>query len=132
MTELEERTRSILGDYASKLETLGSADAIALYLQGKAIQAFCGEPQKCAIAEDLLVYLVEHDITPLHVSVGADLCVILNPGIPETSVEVPDVVNTFIEKFDAGHYRALIHTNDLKGQGYAKHYALEKREELEY
>lgn len=133
MTELEERTRSILGDYASKLETLGSADAIALHLQGKQVQAYCGEPQRCAIAEDLLVYLAEHGITPgFGVYVGGDITVHLtNNNSQDVRVITPDVVDQFIEKFDAGHFRDLIHVNDLKGRGYADHYAREKQEEEE-
>lgn len=136
MTELEERTRSILGDYASKLETLGSADAIALHLQGKRVQAFCGEPQRCAIAEDLLVYLAENGIFPsAGVYVGGDITVSLSrDSSQDIHVVTPDVVDTFIENFDAGHYRDLIHFEDLKGLGYATHYAREKQEEeeLEY
>jgi hypothetical protein len=135
MTELEERTRSILGDYASKLETLGSPDAIALHLQGKQVRAFCGSPQKCAIAEDLLVYLAENGIAPHSVYVGGDITIYLEAfdysDDSDIRVPNPDVVDQFIEKFDAGHYQDLIHVDDLKGRRSASNYAREKQEEEE-
>lgn len=126
---LVERATSILTDYAAKLEALGSADAIALHLQGRGVKAFCGHTYQCAIAEDVIETMDEHGIATYGVTVGGtDIGVPLRPEGECTeadwvSTNLPQVAIGFIKAFDDGKYRDLIHPEDEKGLMTAANYA---------
>jgi hypothetical protein len=126
---LVERAKSILTDYAAKLEALGSADAIALHLQGRGVKAFCGNTYQCALAEDVIETMGEHGIATYGVTVGG-----ASVGVPLFPVEecgredyvctdLPQVAIDFIHRFDDGAYRDLIHSEDEKGLMTAANYA---------
>lgn len=126
---LVERAKSILTDYAAKLEALGSADAIALHLQGRGVKAFCGNTYQCALAEDVIETMSEHGIATYGVtvggaSVGVPLC---QEGecseVDWASTDLPQVAIDFIHRFDDGAYRDLIHPEDENGLMTAANYA---------
>lgn len=116
---------SILKDYVEKLESLGSPDAIALHFQGKQVRAFCGEPKKCAIAEDLTRELHLQGVLFSHVSVGSDVEVFQAFEAKESvaCTELGDHAELFIGRFDEGQYRDLIHATDNDGLAVAEAYA---------
>jgi hypothetical protein len=127
---LVERAKSVLVDYAAKLEALGSADAIALHLQGRGVKAFCGNTYQCALAEDVIENMIEHGIATYGVTVGgASVGVPLFPEDEATAAhgwvttELPQAAIDFIHRFDDGAFRALIHPEDEKGLMTADNYA---------
>jgi hypothetical protein len=126
---LVERAKSILTDYAAKLEALGSADAIALHLQGRGVKAFCGDTYRCALAEDVIETMSEHGIDTYSVTVGgASIGVPLRPeeecGQADwVTTDLPQAAIDFIHRFDDGAFRALIHPEDEKGLMTADNYA---------
>jgi hypothetical protein len=128
--ELEERTRSILVDYATKLAALGSAEAIALHLAGREVKAWCGESNRCALADDLTKTLVENGVLPYSVDVGGDFMVYLTlrGGPDETWVAhpTPMVADEFIERYDQGEFSDLIHPDDAAGLKKAREFETEK------
>lgn len=104
MSEIED----VLRDYAAKLATIGSADAIALHLQGLNVKAECGRWSRCAIAVDVQRVLHEHRITDANINVGS-LIHYHQPGKRvETPVRLSDAACEFIARFDCGVYPELI------------------------
>lgn len=104
MSEIED----VLRDYAAKLATIGSADAIALHLQGLNVKAECGRWSRCAIAVDVQRVLHEHGITDAHIAVGS-LIHYSRPGERgETPVRLSDAACEFINRFDGGDFPELI------------------------
>lgn len=120
LTDREDQVKSVLEDYSAKLVSLGSADAIALHLQGRQVKAFCREPQKCALAEDIGAYLTELDVPHSCVHVGGQFGVCLG-GNNWVYVEPPTLAIEFIGNFDRGHYPELIHERDHKGHTIVKY-----------
>jgi hypothetical protein len=126
---LFERATSIMTDYVAKLEALGSADAIALHLQGRGVKAYCGDTYRCALAEDVIDEMGKHSIATYGVSVGgASIGVPLLPEEEVTAaewvaVDLPQAAIDFIHRFDDGAFRALIHPEDAKGLMTADNYA---------
>lgn len=120
LTEHEILVKSILEDYSAKLVSLGSADAIALHLQSRQVKAFCREPQKCALAEDISAYLTELDVSHSCVHIGGLFGVCLD-GKNWIYVEPPELATAFITNFDHGKYPELIHERDHKGHTIVKY-----------
>jgi hypothetical protein len=98
----------ILRDYAAKLATIGSADAIALRLQGYDIKAECGSWHRCALAVDIQRVLHEHGITDANIAVGS-LIHHSRPGSTRGNpIQLTDAAWDFIRRFDCGEYPELI------------------------
>lgn len=128
--ELKERTRLILVDYAAKLTALGSAEAIALHLSGRKVKAWCGESNRCALADDLTKTLVENGVLPYLVDVGGDFLVYLTlrGARDETWVghPLPEVGQDFVERYDQGAFPDLIHPDDANGLKRAREFETER------
>ena len=132
--ELEERTRSILVDYAAKLAAFGSAEAIALHLAGREVKAWCGESNRCALADDLTKTLVENGVLPYSVEVGGDFMVYLTLRGARDEIwvvhSISEVADEFIERYDDGAFPDLIHPDDANGLKKAREFETER--ELSY
>lgn len=113
--ELWTQIHDILINYTGKLEALGTKDAIALHFQGRGLQAFCTDSQKCAIAEDFTRVLLENGIEFSNVAVEGSLQVNVR-GAFTVLHELPPPAQDFVEGFDEGQYGELVHPDDAEGQ----------------
>lgn len=116
--DLDATIGMILDDYLAKLTTLGTPEALALYLEGRGVRAWCRHMDRCALAEDLTVILSEQGVSDVGVTVGAG-CIQVVGRSRYVTRGVPRVANEFINRFDAGHYPTLIHQDDVRGQNRA-------------
>lgn len=115
MTTMHEQAESILEDYLGKLAALGSADAIALHLHGKAVRAYCGNSNRCALAQDLQDTLHEHGLVTAAVEVAGSIYIDFPGRRGDVWMETPKIAMQFIEAFDHGQYPELIHPKDSRG-----------------
>jgi hypothetical protein len=108
--------QSILTDYAAKLEAEGSSQAIAVYMQAHEVQAFCGSPNRCAVAVDVRNYLAAHGFhfAPEAISVGNSVWVHHENGAAVEG-QLGEKANMFIHDFDSACYPDLFDPTDKDG-----------------
>lgn len=121
------KVAAALSTYLAKLEALDTPNAIALHLQGRAVQAFCGSTGRCALVEDVTAVLTELGLLheDVYVTVG-HMVKVFDGSDPidriPVMLELPQAVHTFIWKFDLGRYPDLIHPDDHRGWAKAARY----------
>lgn len=125
---LMEQAQLVVGNRLDKLESEGSADAIALALEGQMIRAHCGEPSLCAVA--LYLTLALNDELGLDHGLEIEVAASDRIGILETDAynqvtdrvhvvydkdgdDVEHVINQFIIKFDQKKYPNLISSEEI-------------------
>lgn len=121
------RISTVLDDYLRKLTTLDDPEAIALYLRGRGVQAFCGDVSACALAQDIGSILVENGLphefdvdAMLGVDVTSYVRVRVGSGtrsLPPVNRPLPPVARVFTHRFDDGQYPELVSPCDTEGQG---------------
>lgn len=116
-----------LSTYLAKLEAMDTPDAIALHLQGRAVQGYCGSTARCALAEDITAVLRELGLLheDMYVTVGYAIKVFDGSDLSDLSPvvkELAQAANAFIWKFDLARYPDLISPDDYRGQYLADRY----------
>jgi hypothetical protein len=109
---------TILDDYLAKLTTLGTPEALAFYLEGRGVRAWCRNMHRCALAEDVTAILSEQGVSNVEITVGGGRIHAMTRR-EHVARHTPCVANKFINRFDAGYYPTLIHQDDVLGQNRA-------------
>jgi hypothetical protein len=110
-----DRVRAFLTDYVQALAALDQPDKIAAHLKTRGIKAWCGNPERCALVQDLTNYLVERKVEPLAVEAdGVNFSLGFDGDVWVTHA-IPFMIQEFILGFDAGKYGDLISEEDSAG-----------------